>query len=43
MCDSAEIMMVSLCFPLLDITLIIRYMLLDMCHMLAEQQIVVPL
>jgi hypothetical protein len=43
MCYSAEIMIVSLCFPLLDITLIIRYMLWGMCCMLAERQIVVPL
>jgi len=43
MCYSAEIMMVSLCFSLLDITLIIRYMLWGICHILAEWQIVVPL
>lgn len=29
--------------PLLDIILIIRYMLWCMCHMLAEQHVVVPL
>jgi hypothetical protein len=40
---SVEIMIVSLCFSLLDVTLIIRYMLWGMCPMLAERQIVVPL
>jgi hypothetical protein len=29
--------------PLLNVTLIIRCMLLDMCHMLAERHVVVPL
>jgi hypothetical protein len=28
---------------LLDVTLNIRYMFWDMCHMLAERQVVVPL
>jgi hypothetical protein len=29
--------------PLLDVTLIIKCMLWDMCHMLAERYVVVPL
>jgi hypothetical protein len=42
-CFSAHIVNMSMCFLLLDVTLIIKYMLCGMCHMLDERQVAVQL
>jgi hypothetical protein len=50
-CYVLDVFLLMICVPLhidyyillLDVTLIIRYMLWGMCHMLAERHVVVPL